>query len=520
MRYKHIIISIFLLFSLTYVFSYIEDKLLLEKEMSSRMEEVIKKITGGKDVLVVVNIEYNPEIQQEIKSTSPNISGSQQLSNPFIGIDIFKKKSNTILPGVPEDAVVPYALQNIDIANSNINQSVPNSFISTVKRLGDIKSIKVSVILSDTVDDATVEKIKGRLLELFPLNLARGDKIDIKKEHFTKNFRWTDVLNVVGNQIRWIVALIVVIVITVFLFGPIRIFLRNLVSALEVLKARIDTRIVSQTFAFGQPGISQPPNLGEQNEPPLFERRGLGSKVSGALPSGTETTRYKHFNFVTSDNLNNLIYLLKQENPQTIALVLNYLPTEMANNVLLELDRDLRLKVVKDMMNKKIYEPQEVESIEAKIKKEIDYLLGGVDSTISLLNISDEDTRKKLFEELKTEDPSLAEELSKKILPFETLFILPKTAIQEVVRLVGARVMAAVIKSICNEEQSKYILESVSDTSRQMIEQESASTPSAIPQERLTQIKQQIISVMQNLEKRGMIKITREGAKVTKVEIA
>jgi len=188
--------------------------------------------------------------------------------------------------------------------------------------------------------------------------------------------------------------------------------------------------------------------------------------------------------------------------------------------VLLELDRDLRLKVVKDMMNKKIYEPQEVESIEAKIKKEIDYLLGGVDSTISLLNISDEDTRKKLFEELKTEDPSLAEELSKKILPFETLFILPKTAIQEVVRLVGARVMAAVIKSIFNEEQSKYILESVSDTSRQMIEQESASTPSAIPQERLTQIKQQIISVMQNLEKRGMIKITREGAKVTKVEIA
>jgi glutamine cyclotransferase len=47
-----------------------------------------------------VNIEYNPEIQQEIKSTSPNISDSQQLSNPFVGIDIFKKKSNTILPGV------------------------------------------------------------------------------------------------------------------------------------------------------------------------------------------------------------------------------------------------------------------------------------------------------------------------------------------------------------------------------------------------------------------------------------
>jgi len=89
--------------------------------------------------------------------------------------------------------------------------------------------------------------------------------------------------------------------------------------------------------------------------------------------------------------------------------------------------------------------------------------------------------------------------------------------VQELVRIAGARLIAAVVKVLSTEEQGKYILDSVSENAREMIKQEMAGTPSNFSSTRIIQIKQHIIGIIADMERKGMISLEREGGNVVRV---
>jgi flagellar motor switch protein FliG len=500
--YKVLLIqSLFLLYFIANVFSSygIDEKLLMEKNMASTMEEIIRKMTGDKNVIVIVNIEHNPEIQQEVLPSEQVAQPQPENRILFPGLEKLKKKQESFLPGIP-----------LEKEQSSLNTfSSPNSVVSVTRMPSNfIKKIKVTVILSDTIGEEMVVRIKERLMELFPIDLARGDILEIKKMAFKKDVKeevmfWKDV---VGMQLPWILGLIVL---TLFLFGPMRSFLRNIIATMEVFRIRADTRIMAQTFNL-EPG--------QQQNVPVLDAEGkpvdkLSNRETLQLPGYTG----KHFTFVNPNNVENLIYLLKDEPTETIVLVLTYLSPDLVNRVLSEFDSDFRAKILSEMMVKKQYTQEEVVAVEERIKQRIEYLLGGIDNTISLLNTFDYETRAKILEDLQQQNPELAEKIYKMILPFETLYKLPKPMVQELVRVAGVRLMAAVIKVLSTEEQGNYILDSVSENAREMIKQEMAATPSNISLTRIIQIKQQIISIIADMEKKGMIAIERENGDVIKV---
>jgi len=158
-----------------------------------------------------------------------------------------------------------------------------------------------------------------------------------------------------------------------------------------------------------------------------------------------------------------------------------------------------------------------VVEVEERIKQRIEYLLGGIDNTISLLNTFDNETRTKILDDLQEQNPELAEKILKMIIPFETLYRLPQPLVQELVRIAGARLIAAVVKVLSTEEQGKYILDSVSENAREMIKQEMTGTPSNISSTRIIQIKQHIIGIIADMERKGMISLEREGGNVVRV---
>jgi len=309
-----------------------------------------------------------------------------------------------------------------------------------------------------------------------------------------------------GMQLPWILGLIIL---TIFLFGPLRSFLKNMISTMEVFRIRADTRIMAQTY-----GIE----VGQQQGLPVLDAEGrpvnrLPNKEAMQLAGYTG----KHFSFVNQDNIDNLIYLLKEEVPEVIVLVLTYLTPDLVNRVLSEFDTDFKAKILKEMMVKKQYSQNEVVEVEERIKQRIEYLLGGIDNTISLLNTFDNETRTKILDDLQEQNPELAEKILKMIIPFETLYRLPQPLVQELVRIAGARLIAAVVKVLSTEEQGKYILDSVSENAREMIKQEMAGTPSNFSSTRIIQIKQHIIGIIADMERKGMISLEREGGNVVRV---
>lgn len=495
--FLEIIIVCNFMFSILFSSYGIDEKLMLEKNMAASMEEIVKKMTGDKNVIVIVNIEHNPEIQQEVLP-SDQIQTEQGRTILFPGLEKLKKKQESFLPGIP-----------LEKESSQANTFSQTGSMVSITRMPSnfIKMLKVTLIFSEVIPEDMVTKVKERLIELFPIDLSRGDVVEIKRIPFKKDVKeeilfWKDV---VGMQLPWMLG---VIALTIFLFGPMRSFLRNMISTMEVFKIRADTRIMAQPYA-GIDTAQNVPSIGLDGKPVLNG----SSKDKLKLPGPTG----KHFSFINQDNIENLIYLLKEEPPEVITLVLTYLPPELVNIVLSEFDTDFKSSVLKEMMIKKQYNHYEVVEVEERIKQRIEYLLGGIDNTISLLNTFDVETRNKILEDLQVQNPPLADKILKMIIPFETLYKLPQSLIQEVVRISGARLIAAVVKVLSTEDEGKYILNSVSENAREMIKQEMEGTPSNISSTRIIQIKQQIINIISDMEKKGIISLERNGAEVVKV---
>ncbi|MBW2642257.1 MAG: hypothetical protein JRC89_02540 [Deltaproteobacteria bacterium] len=136
-------------------------------------------------------------------------------------------------------------------------------------------------------------------------------------------------------------------------------------------------------------------------------------------------TPFSDLDYISAENLVNLI---QGEHPQTIALVLSYLPHEKAAKVLKlfpdELKTDIALRVVKigqidiDVVN-------ELDNV---IKSEISKTGGGsteefdgIEILANILNSVDGNTEEAVLSHIEEEDDSLAEMVRQKMFVFEDL---------------------------------------------------------------------------------------------------
>ena len=130
----------------------------------------------------------------------------------------------------------------------------------------------------------------------------------------------------------------------------------------------------------------------------------------------TKSLKHRPFSFMDKVDVKSMVSTLRNERPQTIALVLAHVDPDKAADVLASLDEGRQVQVVKSMAKLEGVSPSAVKIIEGQLRGQFDNIMvtsnikvGGVDYVASVMNNLDRTSEKNIFDGLSDYDQELAD---------------------------------------------------------------------------------------------------------------
>ena len=222
------------------------------------------------------------------------------------------------------------------------------------------------------------------------------------------------------------------------------------------------------------------------------------------------------FDTVKAADPTQLLQLLQNEHPQTIALVLAHLPSDRAAVVLSGLPPKMQAQVAMRVVNMDSASPEAMREVDSMLQTRIaatgsqDFdKVGGASALAEMLNRSDRATEKAILEALTENDPETAEEVKKQLFVFEDIVNLGKRDIQLVLREVDGKDLALALKG-AGENVRKIMFENMSERAGQSLREE-MQYMGPVRLRDVEAAQQQIVSIFRSLEEMGEIVLSRGG---------
>ena len=204
--------------------------------------------------------------------------------------------------------------------------------------------------------------------------------------------------------------------------------------------------------------------------------------------------------------------LVKEEQPQTIALVVSYLTPRKGSDVLRSLPASLQEQVVERLATLASTPIEVVETVgrvlSAKVGPKVTRALnqtGGVKSAAALLNAMEKTARKSVLDRLDERLPELVQSIRMKMFTFDDLAFLDPKVLQRVMREVEADVLAIAL-SAANENLLRTLLAAVSKRAAASITDEIANL-GRIPIREIEKAQESIVTIVRRLEADGEISL-------------
>ncbi|MBQ4284087.1 MAG: flagellar motor switch protein FliG [Lachnospira sp.] len=245
--------------------------------------------------------------------------------------------------------------------------------------------------------------------------------------------------------------------------------------------------------------------------------KALGSeKAKDVIGRLTASLQVRPFEFIRKTDPSQLLNFIQDEHPQTIALILSYLPPAQSSMVVSSLPPEKQADVAKRIAQMDRTSPDVIKQVEKVLERKLstlvnqDYtIVGGVDAVVEILNSVDRGTEKHIMETLEVEDPELADEIRKKMFVFEDILSLDDRAIQRVLRDVDNSTLALALKG-ATEEVQNVILNNLSKRLAAMIK-EDMEYMGPVRMKDVEEAQQKIVNIIRKLEDSAEIVIARGG---------
>lgn len=224
--------------------------------------------------------------------------------------------------------------------------------------------------------------------------------------------------------------------------------------------------------------------------------------------------RERPFNIARKADEQQLVNLLLDEHPQTIALVLCYIQPDKAARVLSEFPKELQVDVAERIGTISSTSPKIIHRIEKVMESKFSTLIendsekvGGVKALVDILNSASRSTEKSILGDLEKTQPTLAGEVKASLFTFEDIVTLDKMDVQKVLRDVANDVLALALKG-SNDDIKNFIYENLSnravDNLKEELEFMGPTRLSAVEE-----AQQEIVGVIRKLDEAGEIYIGR-----------
>lgn len=222
------------------------------------------------------------------------------------------------------------------------------------------------------------------------------------------------------------------------------------------------------------------------------------------------------FSSLRKTEAKHLLNFIKDEHPQTMALILTYLHPEQASIILASLPPEQQADVSRRIAIIDRISPDVIKEIEKVLEKKVSMIIphheqqaGGTKSLVNILNRVDRATEKTILEELETNDPELAGEVRKLMFVFEDIISLHDVAIQRVLREVDQKDLAKAMRG-SNEEVAERIYKNMSKRASEMLREE-IQFMGPVRLKDVEESQQKIVQVIRRLDESGEIIVARGG---------
>lgn len=248
----------------------------------------------------------------------------------------------------------------------------------------------------------------------------------------------------------------------------------------------------------------------------VLEKAFGNQMASNLLERVTKTIKTKAFEFIRKADYKNLLSIIQNEHPQTIALVLSYARTDQAAAVIGELPKEKKIAVVERIAKMDRTSPEVIKQVEEALQKKfmsvvsVDFTeIGGIGYIADVMNNMDRGNEKFVFDELSRKDMKLADEIRKRMFVFEDIITLGGRDIQRFIREVDSKDLVLALKG-SNKEVGEVILSNMSQRMQDTIRSELEYTHNVRLRD-VEEAQQRIVSVIRRLEEEGELVITKGG---------
>ena len=237
------------------------------------------------------------------------------------------------------------------------------------------------------------------------------------------------------------------------------------------------------------------------------------AEITGRLSAVIEM---RPFEFLARTPPEQIVAFLRNEAPQTIAVVVANLHTTLAAEVLGLLPAEQQAEVALRVGTMTEISPDVTRDVEAVLRQKLSNVVtheyssaGGVRSLADILNNSDRTTERNVLDSLAERYAELADEVRMLLFTFEDIVKLDDRSIQLVLKGVDAKDLGLALRGV-NDETKARIFSNMSERGAEMLREEMEFQP-AQKRSVVEEAQGRIVGAIRRLEESGAITISRGG---------
>ena len=195
----------------------------------------------------------------------------------------------------------------------------------------------------------------------------------------------------------------------------------------------------------------------------MILEKALGNdRANDVMTRLSSSIQVSPFEFLRRTDAGQILNVIANEHPQTVALILAYLPADTAAQVVSALPDELQAEVAMRIALMDRTAPEVIREIERVLERKLSSVInqdftsaGGLRSLVDLLNQVDRATERTILESLEEQNPELADEVRRMMFLFEDITVLDDRSIQQVLREVDTKELAVALKGTSDEVQEQ-----------------------------------------------------------------
>ena len=233
-------------------------------------------------------------------------------------------------------------------------------------------------------------------------------------------------------------------------------------------------------------------------------------EVFQVIGSKSKTVPFSDLAYISSENL---VSIIQGEHPQTIALILSYLPSEKAAEVMALFPEELMTDISFRLLQIGQVDQEIISDLDEIIRRDLSKIgtatrkFDGIEKLADILNEVDGKTEEIVLSHIENEDSELAAAIRQKMFVFEDLLQLDSKNFRDILQNVDNQMLIKALRT-ATEEMKEKIFSNLSERAAEML-REDMEVMGPIKLSEVEEAQQELIKTAKRLEAEGRIVLTK-----------